>query len=393
MDSNIEDYTDNLLTQIEEYPDLRKLAEIPLNLNMIVNLHSSNPTGKLPQRRADLYQDILELQLIKRPKYREQNLVLHEPDRQKVLQNLALFMGKNEDKTKQIEIDKKSLDSHVIEFIQSLGYPDSIDSKAFIEKVVTISEILFQKDQFYEFAHLTFQSYLMAKEITDQGLEDLLFEKITEKTDWWRDAAKFYASLQRNPNPFLRRLIAFNDSDLTALASECKQAISLEFLDPEFRAEFSQVSQAVNVSLYQQLETFLKNDQWKEADRETSRLMLQIVGKEADQWLSVEDIQNFPCEDLRAIDKLWVDYSHGKFGFSVQKKVWMDCGGVPGDYDYNVYRKFADQVGWRRSGNWLSYYELTFLLEGSNHAHLPKSRENCEEFSFLAQRLVTFSLS
>ncbi|MFM7437601.1 MAG: NACHT domain-containing protein, partial [Snowella sp.] len=145
VDISIENYTDNLLKQIEAYPDLKKLAEIPLNLNMIVNLHSSDPTGELPQRRADLYQEILELQLIKRPKYRKQTMILHEPDRQKVLQNLALFMGKNEDKTKQIEIDKKSLDNHVIEFIQSLGYPDSINSTAFIEKVVTISEIHYQQ--------------------------------------------------------------------------------------------------------------------------------------------------------------------------------------------------------------------------------------------------------
>ena len=397
VDTSIEEYTDNLLEQIEEYPDLKRLAEIPLNLNMIVNLHSYNPRGKIPQRRADLYQEILELQLIKRPKYKEQNMLLKEPDRQKVLQNLALFMGNNEDKTKQIEIDKKSLDSHVIAFIKSLGYPDSIDGEVFIEKVVTISEILFQKDQFYEFAHLTFQSYLMAKEITDQGLEDLLFDKIIEKTDWWRDTAKFYAPLQRNPNPFLRRLIALNDSDLTALAKECKQAISPEFLDPEFRAEFNQVSQVVNVSLYQQLETYLKNAQWKEADKETSRLMLQIVGKEADQWLSVEDIQNFPCEDLRTLDKLWVDYSNGKFGFSVQKKVWIACGGIPGEYDWEVYQKFADQVGWRRSGrsgNWLNYDELTFLLDGSEKAHLPfLKKKGSGGISFLAQRLVTCNIS
>jgi hypothetical protein len=100
--------------------------------------------------------------------------------------------------------------------------------------------------------------------------------------------------------------------------------------------------------------------------------MLQIVGKEADQWLSVEDIQNFPCEDLRAIDKLWVDYSQGKFGFSVQKKVWMDCGGVPGEYDYwGVYKKFAEQVGWQTNGEWLNYESITFLYWRSKNAHLP----------------------
>ncbi|CCQ59603.1 GUN4 domain-containing protein, partial [Crocosphaera watsonii] len=33
---------------------------------------------------------------------------------------------------------------------------------------------------------------------------------------------------------------------------------------------------------------------------------------------------NFPCEDLRIIDQLWVKYSNGQFGFSVQKQIYMD---------------------------------------------------------------------
>ena len=49
----------------------------------------------------------------------------------------------------------------------------------------------------------------------------------------------------------------------------------------------------------------------------------------------------------------------------------MACGGVPGEYDYDIYLKFADQVGWQRSGDWLSYDELTFLLNESKYAHLP----------------------
>ena len=100
--------------------------------------------------------------------------------------------------------------------------------------------------------------------------------------------------------------------------------------------------------------------------------MLLIAKREDEGWLDEESINNFPCEELRTIDKLWVDNSGGKFGFSVQKKVWLDCGGVPGEYDYyEVYEKFADEVGWRRSGDWLSYDQLTFLLEGSQHAYLP----------------------
>jgi hypothetical protein len=133
--------------------------------------------------------------------------------------------------------------------------------------------------------------------------------------------------------------------------------------------------------------------------------MLLIAKREDEGYLDVESIKKFPCEELRTIDKLWVDYSNGKFGFSVQKKVWIACGGVPGKYDYDVYKKFADQVGWRRSGNWLGYDELTLELELGElewkevvkYAHLPALRlkhtvwrgGRGEFFS----RLVTCSLS
>ena len=39
-------------------------------------------------------------------------------------------------------------------------------------------------------------------------------------------------------------------------------------------------------------------------------------------WLGSEDIENFPCEDLRTINQLWLDYSDGKFGFSVMKEIY-----------------------------------------------------------------------
>ena len=141
--------------------------------------------------------------------------------------------------------------------------------------------------------------------------------------------------------------------------------------------------------------------------------MLQIVGKEADQWLSLEDIENFPCEELRAIDKLWVDYSKGKFGFFVQKKVWMECGGVLGKYDYDVYKKFADQVGWPVP-TWPTSSRANMThndLAGSKQANLPSILPiDCYDLylgvegmitpeltwmgiSFLAQRLVTCNIS
>ena len=49
---------------------------------------------------------------------------------------------------------------------------------------------------------------------------------------------------------------------------------------------------------------------------------------------------NFPCDDLRTIDQLWVHYSNGKFGFSVQKKIYMDELGGTRDYDKKIWEEF-----------------------------------------------------
>jgi hypothetical protein len=113
---------------------------------------------------------------------------------------------------------------------------------------------------------------------------------------------------------------------------------------------------------FSRLEKLLKAGQWKDADQETLNVMLKIANQESEEWLDDESVQDFPCDALATIDRLWVDASEGKFGFSVQKKIYVDdCGGQPdGQYDEAARLCFADKVGWRVNGNWLSYSEVTF---------------------------------
>jgi hypothetical protein len=110
---------------------------------------------------------------------------------------------------------------------------------------------------------------------------------------------------------------------------------------------------------YNKLMNYLAGASWKEADQETYRLMITTVGKEEGQYFEPKDLLNFPCEDLKTIDSLWVKYSNGHFGFSVQKKIYVECGAkldgnYPGD---KVWEKFGDRVGWR-AGGWLDYNDL-----------------------------------
>jgi hypothetical protein len=121
---------------------------------------------------------------------------------------------------------------------------------------------------------------------------------------------------------------------------------------------------------FTQLDQYLKNGQWKEADEETANVMLKIMGREEERWLTEDNCKNFPREELKIIDSLWIKYSNGKFGFSVQKKIWLECGGKVGVYDFDIFCKFADKIGWRKGDNWLSYSELTFNTTAPQ-AHLP----------------------
>lgn len=120
---------------------------------------------------------------------------------------------------------------------------------------------------------------------------------------------------------------------------------------------------------YTRLRDLLKAGKWKEADRENYRLMITTVGKEEGQWFDREDLLNFPYEALKMIDRLWVHYSKEKFGFSVQKRIWRECGS-PTEYSMN-WIKFGDCVGWRKEGKWLDYNSLAFDLKKSFLGELP----------------------
>ena len=127
---------------------------------------------------------------------------------------------------------------------------------------------------------------------------------------------------------------------------------------------------------YTKLRDLLAAGEWREADLETGKVMLQAAGKESEGWLDVKDIDNFPCEDLRTINQLWLHYSDGKFGFSVQKKIYESLGGTK-KYNLEVWQNFADRIGWRKEGEgtWLIYSDLTFNLKLAPHGHLPSGWE------------------
>lgn len=120
---------------------------------------------------------------------------------------------------------------------------------------------------------------------------------------------------------------------------------------------------------YRSLAQLLTEGKWQEADQQTGKLMLQAVQREASGWLDEVHIETFPCEDFRTLDQLWIKYSSGRFGFSVQKQIYRSLGGS-NHYDAEIWRSFAEKVGWRTPSGWQSYKKLDFSLTAPE-GHLP----------------------
>ncbi len=105
---------------------------------------------------------------------------------------------------------------------------------------------------------------------------------------------------------------------------------------------------------YTRLLNLLKLGKWKEADQQTFTVMFKAAGREKEGCLDYTSIENFPCIDLRTIDQLWVEYSNGRFGFTVKKSIWERVG--------KDYECFGNAIGWRqekKNVEWLNYNELT----------------------------------
>ncbi len=124
---------------------------------------------------------------------------------------------------------------------------------------------------------------------------------------------------------------------------------------------------------YTRLRDLLKAGNWEEADAETYRVMIQVVGRKDGDYIRDKEMLNFPCADLLTIDRLWVKYSNGRFGFSVQKKIYLSVGGkFDGSYNQEAWEKFGNAVGWRVNNKWINNTDKPIIFDTlAPKGHLP----------------------
>lgn len=127
------------------------------------------------------------------------------------------------------------------------------------------------------------------------------------------------------------------------------------------------------------LRSHLVNQNWEAADAETRRIL--------DPWihpggniLGTPLATNIPPEVLQTLDQLWVEASGGRFGFSVQQRIWAEVRSQNPVDSAVAAKAFGDRVGWTRppgmedptfiAGEWLTEMEINHSLEAPV-GHLP----------------------
>ena len=145
---------------------------------------------------------------------------------------------------------------------------------------------------------------------------------------------------------------------------------------------------------YRDLQQYLADENWFEADKETIRLILAVTSKEIEE-LTPEDIRHFPCNDLMVIDRLWLKYSSDRFGFSPQLKAYQKLGGsfdTTVEQNQRLIEAWGEGLGWRKDNRWLPCNELDFSLNAPVGCHPSRwwnSPYGSKMTNFFLGRLIT----
>ncbi|MBN3897169.1 MAG: GUN4 domain-containing protein [Nostoc sp. NOS(2021)] len=131
-------------------------------------------------------------------------------------------------------------------------------------------------------------------------------------------------------------------------------------------------AESLKEHLLNELDYLMKQQRWREADSKNWQFLLYSAGRDESIFLTVADVRNFNCDDLKKLDALWVKNSKGYFGYSVQKKIYLASGNSL-DFDWEKrewknwnekgYNDFTKSVGWRgQDEKWRRYEELPMNL-------------------------------
>ncbi|MDC0832174.1 GUN4 domain-containing protein [Geitlerinema sp. CS-897] len=194
-------------------------------------------------------------------------------------------------------------------------------------------------------------------------LTELWGDRENQDEERWREMFRIGFAEKDNPERFREGFDRMLSVQFRPFHQESDRA-----LEAELRLSKSELDRA---TLCERLECLLQQEKWREADRETAWIFYQLMVLEGQE--DFDDLcQTFPSRELNEIDALWVKYSDGHFGFSVQKAIWESVGRHP-DVNYETWEDFGKRVSWYdgQKGDWKDLADLNFSVQVSVKGELP----------------------
>lgn len=141
-----------------------------------------------------------------------------------------------------------------------------------------------------------------------------------------------------------------------------------DFLAQNFPAGVVKLESAKQID-YRPLQKLLAQQDFQAADLLTLQTMCELTGTAASErkWIYFTEVASLPITDLRTLDRLWLMFSEGKFGFSVQRRMWLSLG--------KDFTKLWTEIDWK-SGNTWTRYPTEFIWDlSAPRGHLPLSNQ------------------
>ncbi len=120
---------------------------------------------------------------------------------------------------------------------------------------------------------------------------------------------------------------------------------------------------------YQPLQQLLVQQEWQAADKLHNLKLCEAASADTlkRKWIYFTEIASLPIADLRTLNALWVAHSDAKFGYSVQREIWL---GVNQNWD-----KFWPKIHWKDGNVWTRYPDSFNWSLDAPPGHLPLSNQ------------------
>jgi len=148
---------------------------------------------------------------------------------------------------------------------------------------------------------------------------------------------------------------------------------AIEALGTRLGAVEASLELVQDIKRFQPLQQLLAAGDLEAADRETARLLPELLGRSAEA-VEPDDLERFPIPPLRIIDQLWSQASGGRFGFASQARLYRELGGTLetlSALDEGLFSRFRARVGWQGGRAFALLEEPPAPDEAAPDGHLP----------------------